>query len=90
MILFPSLITLSLIKYYQLLLSFPDTSWTLSVNTRVGSVANSCHCGGVVGWERLQGNALIKEGEMELMSNKQASASRREKDPNSPESVNTN
>lgn len=43
-----------------------------------------------MGWERLQGNALIKEGEMEPMSNKQASTSRREKDPNSPESVNTN
>lgn len=35
----------------------------------------------MVGWERLQGNAFIKEGEVELISNKQGSSRRREEAP---------
>lgn len=35
----------------------------------------------MAGWERLQGNAFIKEGEAKLIRNKQASASRRKKAP---------
>lgn len=39
---------------------------------------------GVLGWERLRGNVYIKEGEVESISNKQASMSRREKAPSAP------
>ena len=38
----------------------------------------------MVGWERLQGNAFMKEGEAEPISNKQASADRREEAPTAP------
>lgn len=59
--LFSSLITLSLIKCYWLLLGFPGTNQTLSANS-IDFVASSWWCHGVVGWERLQGNTFIKEG----------------------------
>lgn len=83
LILFPFSVTLFLIKYYQLLLGFSDTSQTLSANTGVVSVcvANSCWYHGVVGRERLQGNVLIKEREVGPTISKQANAGRREEAP---------